>query len=250
MFTADFCVSPDTNTIQNIDPTSSYFSTITYYITCLGTNPNEQYVSQASQAINGMYVATEALYKSQSTCVSQTQKTNLNYALSELLVMNTTLNQLNTLIECPAIQNGFEHAIQTGLCQQIFSGYYTIWITTNISTAFLFFTTIFVSLIYQFFGKLFEVEATAPIPSDHTLPSDNVNNNPLNPNFREESDISNVILWDNIHHSRYSDHIPIASAQVVTIDTASSFMSNVSNNDNNSADMEDGTTTRPKILSF
>mmetsp|Transcript_33867 Transcript_33867/g.49181 ORF Transcript_33867/g.49181 Transcript_33867/m.49181 type:complete len:521 (-) Transcript_33867:442-2004(-) len=151
MLFSDFCMSPMTNILLTLNPGSNTYDVFAYYTTCTGVNPLESYLNSSEVAIQELKYSVQSYYLQTPLCSS-----SYSYLNASVTAMNDVLDtyaDINTQIACPPLENQISEVLETGLCDQVFQGFYAIWLSQYVSNACLFFVTIVVSVIYQHFGR-------------------------------------------------------------------------------------------------
>ena len=104
MLLADFCMDPTSNILLTMNPSSSYYSTVSYYTTCDGSNP-----------------------LTQSSCSSL--KSALTASVNEMNAILSTINGVYPVTTCSPIQDQITQGLQDGLCTTFFRGVYVVWLS-------------------------------------------------------------------------------------------------------------------------
>jgi hypothetical protein len=141
-------MEPLTNTAMVLP--RDIYNVTSYYLECQGQNPLSFYLTDAYAFVNGYNETITTLLLTPGGCKGNP---GLQASISELAVMNNTLNDISAEIACPPIQSQLSDVLETGLCTQFFQGIYTIWLGMYITISCLFVASIMVSLIYQYFGE-------------------------------------------------------------------------------------------------
>ena len=103
--------------------------------------------------------------------------------------LKATLPHIDTLVEdtssliaatgCTGLSNVWDQAVNQGLCTHLFTGLYATWVSQFVTSGCLFFTVMFVSVLYQYYGdnwtvtasyeKARDVEAHIELPPTNTF---------------------------------------------------------------------------------
>jgi Tweety len=141
---ADFCMNP-TNNLLTAAPAGTTYDIVSYYSTCVGTDPLTGSLSGAQDAINTLYSSITDLYL---VCPAATNP-NLVYAQNNLTYISQTLYDIGNTTACPPLQYQVDQVLETGFCNNGFTGFYIFWAGAYVAAAGLFFATIVVSIVYQ-----------------------------------------------------------------------------------------------------
>ncbi len=74
-------------------------------------------------------------------------------SLKEINQINYVFHDITGLLDCPPLQSEFQDVLNTGLCDQMYKGFWSIWISQNITTALVLICTLVVCITYEYFGK-------------------------------------------------------------------------------------------------
>ena len=147
----DFCQAP-TNNLISITPDSAV-EEATYFGTCNGTNPFDESVSDAYSAVQELQGAVNALTAPGASCDGNT------YLLACLPViedMYTELDSIERDMSCGPLQQLWGDIVNESTCDNIYTGLFILfWTTTLIFLAY-FCLLVVSSLIYQYFGEMWE----------------------------------------------------------------------------------------------
>ena len=127
MLLADFCMSPTSNILLTMNPSSSYYSTVSYYTSCDGSNPLTQYLNTAQATITGLLSTVQNSYLNSSACSSV--KSALTASVSEMDAILSTINGVYPVTTCAPIQDQVAQGLQDGLCSSFFKGVYVFWLS-------------------------------------------------------------------------------------------------------------------------
>ena len=127
MLLADFCMDPTSNILRTMNPSSSYYSTVSYYTTCDGSNPLTQYLNSAQSTINSLLSTVQNSYLNSASCSSV--KSALTASVNEMNAILSTINGVYPVTTCSPIQDQITQGLQDGLCTTFFRGVYVVWLS-------------------------------------------------------------------------------------------------------------------------
>ena len=137
---ADFCVDPTSGVLNSISTSLSYYPTLQYYFTCVGTNDLETDITAISAIIMQMQNKVNT-YSTSNTC-SNTIITNMNIQLTN---MNNILYIINNKVNnCATVNTPFINLTENAICYNTYYGLFTIFIATYFVVIIL---TLFVNII-------------------------------------------------------------------------------------------------------
>lgn len=144
-------MSPTSNTLQVMDPTTSTFDSISFYLTCNGTNPVTEPLTAAYSAIDSLAAQLDSL---ELACPGNPYITDM---ANEVLSIQGTLDSITNATACEPIQAQADNVLQSGLCYNSFIGVFIIWVSQYVTAATLFLLTVVVSITYQNFGQFWDI---------------------------------------------------------------------------------------------
>ena len=134
-------------TISDNDSHGLIYDEVKYYLTCTGTNPIRDKVIKANNTILGFQLKLNVWVEFCDPDKADPAVTNL---INELESAIDQLNQVNTLIECKAINDIWNNVVRGGLCDSAISGFTILSITQTFSTfPWLFLCTIAASFVWR-----------------------------------------------------------------------------------------------------
>ena len=133
MLFSDFCMSPMTNVLLTLSPGSSNYDVFAYYTTCIGVNPLETYLNSSEVAIEELKYSVQNYYLQTPLCSSS--YSYLNASVSAMNAVLDTYSDINAQIACPPLYNQISEVLETGLCDQVFQGFFVIWLSQYVSNA-------------------------------------------------------------------------------------------------------------------
>lgn len=144
-------MDPTDNTLQMLEPGSTNYDMASYYATCTGTDPLESSLTSAYTAVNDMQ---SALVDAEAACPGNEYVANM---IAEIPQMMATLYSIGNATSCPPLQAQVNEVVETGLCKDSFIGLFVIWVSQFITVLTLFSVTVVVSIMYQFFGRYWDI---------------------------------------------------------------------------------------------
>jgi len=111
--------------LMTLNTNATYFSTVSYYSTCLGTNPLQQPLNISYNAIVSLENIVETVYLPSSGC--QSSSSSLTASLYEMDDILATFTDINQELGCAAINSQINDALQNGMCEDVIKGYSFIW---------------------------------------------------------------------------------------------------------------------------
>eukprot|EP00607_Mallomonas_marina_P010215 CAMPEP_0182421396 /NCGR_PEP_ID=MMETSP1167-20130531/6767_1 /TAXON_ID=2988 /ORGANISM="Mallomonas Sp, Strain CCMP3275" /LENGTH=413 /DNA_ID=CAMNT_0024598487 /DNA_START=545 /DNA_END=1786 /DNA_ORIENTATION=- len=148
---ADFCMDPLTYGVQFISSETTQ-SIAQYYATCEGDDPIYGYLNTAYTAFVDLNSSLPALL---DYCEGNQYLLNL---ISDTNVMVRSLELTQNAAQCSAIQSEWNSVFNEGLCNDAFKGFFIVWIVKFILIFFLFSLTSTVSMLYEYFGRLWNID--------------------------------------------------------------------------------------------
>jgi hypothetical protein len=71
----------------------------------------------------------------------------------DLKNINVGFSEVNNNLACVPIQNLWFKFVNTGLCTELFTGFYSVWISQLVASFFLLFMIFMATFVYQYFPK-------------------------------------------------------------------------------------------------
>ncbi|CAE7675145.1 unnamed protein product, partial [Symbiodinium microadriaticum] len=146
---ADFCMAPTDNALS-ITPDSA-LEVATYYATCNGTNPFASSLSDAYSAVGILNASLTALTESGGPCDGNP------YLLACFPTVDDIYSELGTVegnIHCEGLQQQWVNVFNESACHDYYLGLYILFYTMAGTTLLLFILLVIWSLLYQYFGDL------------------------------------------------------------------------------------------------
>ena len=178
MLLSDFCMEPIQNTMLVL-PVGTTQNITSYYLTCTGVNPTQEYIDSSYAAITSMNDTLNTILASNSCPLATSE---LIYVQQNLTVSYNILNDITALSSCPPIQSELSSFLENTTCYQIFVGMYIVWVCQYVISGATFFVLITASIIYHYFGRYWNMEQqdldlitndleVGLVRSDHNPPS-------------------------------------------------------------------------------
>ena len=133
MALGDFCMDPIPNMLSSLNPSGSTYGVFSYYSTCRGSNPFATYLNTSELAVQDLIRAVNTYYLPNPSCASGYNA--LNMSIGTMHAIEGVFSSINAEIFCPPLNSQLADVLQTGLCQQVFLGFYSIWISQYTSNA-------------------------------------------------------------------------------------------------------------------
>ena len=109
-----------------------------YYTTCMGINPFQSDLTNAQDTVNTLQ---NGIKKLMTIDICSTALNQLTLSLDETYKMDTTLNQIESSLNCSTIQSYYEDVFNDDICKDLFTGIYITWLSFYSSFALLFILT-------------------------------------------------------------------------------------------------------------
>ena len=141
---ADLCVDPAKN-LGVVAGSTSTQDMLTYFSTCVGTDPFNKPLTDATSNINSF---TASLANLEGEC------TETNWGMLETASAGivTSLSAVNTQTDCEPLYKVYNTFVNEAICNNAFAGFYNVWLSVCCSSIMLFFLMIFTSVMWQYFG--------------------------------------------------------------------------------------------------
>lgn len=153
-FLADLCFSPTEN-VLSIVPGGQTKSILSYYSSCVGTNPLSSYTTNSSYYITMLNSSINALaFGPNATCPKNQYLMETTFYLNDLSLQ---ISNLNSEIACPVAARLWATTLNQSICTHLFTGFYVMWISQFITSAGLFLTMCLGSVVYQYFGDFWRL---------------------------------------------------------------------------------------------
>lgn len=145
---ADFCYDPSGNLSTTV-PGSSSQDMVTFYSTCVGTDPFDSFLTTAGQGVTDF--STEFTNNFSGTCSSNHPEYSVDVAAAASSI-NASLNQVNAQTDCEPIYLVYNQFLNQGICDNTFAGMWNVWLSVCVTSVSLYFLMCFSSVMWQYFG--------------------------------------------------------------------------------------------------
>lgn len=160
---ADFCMDPNGSIARILPVSGTTKSVVTYYTTCSGTNPLNQYISNANSSILFMNTTLTTLLSTGSPCASDPYLKTLR---SEAMGVLSEMQIVQREISCAAVQPIWDAFLTDGLCGHFYAGWYSLWLVFLVTSFLLFILQVISSVAYQYFDFRIEFGGGGYYPQD------------------------------------------------------------------------------------
>lgn len=211
---ADFCVSPTSNILSTVDASDNTIQSLTYYSSCVGTNPVDLYIYEAYNATADLSLAIEVLTTNSALCPNDPYILDMN---RQVVSINRTLDDIVYVTSCVPIQDEWNTLLEDSICSGIFTGYFTVWLALYTTLVLLYFVCIFTSILYQYFYLTDEEKELSHLgyeymPSEvglNSMVSDSSfsNNSNAGHAFKDNYGIDHIIRMN--YENKYSDPVKL-----------------------------------------
>ena len=126
-----------------------------YYVTCATTDPLAQPASDVGSSLSSL---ASNLAPIVTACVGDAAVAS---AQAGSVAANARLVDLNTFRACPVIQSKIIASLGDGVCKNVFSGFFGVWLCFFCSLPCLFITLATAAVIYEYFDVKYWMAAEA-----------------------------------------------------------------------------------------
>jgi hypothetical protein len=140
---ADLCVDPAKN--LGVFAPDSTKDMLTYFSTCVGTDPFDKPLTDASTNMNSFMSSLNVL-KDDCSSDNWTKLMGAGDGISK------TLTAVNQQTDCKPLYEVYDTFVNKAICNNTFAGFYNVWLSVCCSSIMLFFLMIFTSVMWQYFG--------------------------------------------------------------------------------------------------
>jgi hypothetical protein len=141
-----------------------------YYLTCAAgsTDPLAVPVTAMTSSMNGLRAAVEQIQAECPTDANVIASSNSAAAVSDIL------NTLRTSKTCEPIQTTLLAGLNDGLCKNVYSGFFGVWLAFFVSLPCLYVVLATSAVIYEYFNVKYwcAAEANAHLLTWQTVPKD------------------------------------------------------------------------------
>lgn len=170
----DFCEAPTDNLIS-ITP-DSVVEEATYFGTCNGTNPFDESVTEAYDAIRSLELSVITLTDPGGICEGNAYLLDCLPVISD---MYTEIDSIEENIRCEPLQIFWGEIVNDSTCHNIYTGLFVLFWTVVLVFMAYFSLLVVSSLIYQYFGDLWHAEDTLKLLEESNNVSSSVSNGEL-----------------------------------------------------------------------
>ena len=159
----DVCTKPTWNIITSV-PTGSLQNMAAYYSSCRGVNTVGVSVRSAMASAISLGAGIQVLVANASSASSSsvTNRTaavagicfndpNLLNMQSELKGILGLISSANENMLCPPLQRLWFSIVNTAICTDLFTGFYSLWVSQLITSLFLFLAVMLASISWQYY---------------------------------------------------------------------------------------------------
>lgn len=133
MALGDFCMDPISNMLSTLSTAGSTYGVFSYYSTCRGSSPFAVYLNTSETTVQSLIYTVNTYYLPNPGCASGFSA--LNMSVGTMHVIEGVFSSINQEIVCPPVNSQLVDVLQTGLCEQVFLGFYSIWLSQYSSNA-------------------------------------------------------------------------------------------------------------------
>ena len=144
----DICTRPSWNVITSV-PAGSLQNMAAYYSSCRGVNAVGVSVSSAkTSALSIGALVTNASSSPTGICFNDP---NLLSMQSEVQGILGLIASANKNMVCPPLQSLWFSIVNTAICTDLFTGFYSLWVSQLITSLFLFLALMLASISWQYY---------------------------------------------------------------------------------------------------
>jgi hypothetical protein len=157
--TADICSPSPSYNFVRLAPVGDFKNLLSYYTSCVGPNVIGGYLDSAISAINQIKQGLQQA-KDNAQCLNNQGIAAMQNDLSQIVDIFANI-ELNFL--CPNIRSLWFNMVNTGLCKNLYTGFYSIWISQLVTSFFVLLTILMASFAYHYF----DIYAKEKRPEEH-----------------------------------------------------------------------------------
>jgi hypothetical protein len=160
-FLADFCVNPAVN-LANLTPEMAR-DMVVYYSTCKGTDPFDASLTKVSTGALDFKSKFFTPFDSSSSASFDSQCTanaHQSYGGEITAASNAiadSINVVNMQTDCEPLNTVYEKFLNQGLCGNLFTGFFDVWMCISLTSVAIYFLMCFTSVMWQYFGKAWKL---------------------------------------------------------------------------------------------
>jgi hypothetical protein len=156
--TADICSPSPSYNFVRLAPVGDFKNLLSYYTSCVGPNVIGGYLDSAISAINQIKQELQQA-KDNAQCLNNQGIAAMQNDLSQIIDIFANI-ELNFL--CPNIRSLWFNMVNTGLCKNLYTGLYSIWISQLVTSFFVLLTILMASFAYHYFDMFAKKDTTPP----------------------------------------------------------------------------------------
>eukprot|EP00596_Hydrurales_sp_CCMP1899_P001971 CAMPEP_0119051616 /NCGR_PEP_ID=MMETSP1177-20130426/73173_1 /TAXON_ID=2985 /ORGANISM="Ochromonas sp, Strain CCMP1899" /LENGTH=498 /DNA_ID=CAMNT_0007030877 /DNA_START=47 /DNA_END=1543 /DNA_ORIENTATION=+ len=145
--TAGLCSPSPSANIVRLAPKGVLRDLLTYYTSCIGTDIIGGYVTTAADAItlvkNGLDEA-----QNNGQCTGNAGIAAMQVDLSDI---RAVIVKIRDTLVCPNLRSIWFKLVNEGLCENLYTGFYSIWISQLVTSFFVLLAILLASFAYQYF---------------------------------------------------------------------------------------------------
>jgi hypothetical protein len=146
--TADICSPSPSYNFVRLSPVGEIRNLLSYYTSCVGVNIIGDYLNSAISAINQIKQGLQQV-QNNVQCLNDQGITAMQTDLSQIIDI---FANIESNFFCPNIRSLWFELVNTGLCQNLYTGFYSIWISQLVTSFFVLLTILMASFAYHYFN--------------------------------------------------------------------------------------------------
>lgn len=156
----DFCMDPTYNLVKSV-PKGTTRNIMRYYSSCVGNSTLNEYITTGYSELTTLNSTLQSI--KQSSCGSAPEVGDIQTALNSAGI---TIMDMESTLNCPALRSIYFDVVNTGFCEEFYTGIFYIWGSQLVTSFCLFVLLLIASFTYQFY----DIAKVAPIDgSDHSV---------------------------------------------------------------------------------
>eukprot|EP01041_Mallomonas_annulata_P000596 gene596-1152_t len=164
---SDFCYDPN-YFVQNVIPSDNLKNVTSYFSTCKGVNPLQNFINTAETSALQMNSSISLLlYTSGSPCAGDSYLISMQQTSLDIF---DTINDVSNNLLCKDLKAIWDTFIESGICNNIYMGFFSIWTTQLVTSFLLFLLIIMASISYQYFDPRIEFSERNNFASNPNVP--------------------------------------------------------------------------------
>jgi hypothetical protein len=146
--TADICSPSPSYNIVRLSPAGEIRNFLSFYTSCVGVDVIGNSLKSAMSAINQIKERLQQV-QSNGQCLNDQGIAAMQNGLSQ--ISNIAAN-IESNLSCPNIRSLWFNLVNTGVCKNLYIGFYSIWISQLVTSFFVLLTILMASFAYQYFS--------------------------------------------------------------------------------------------------